>query len=227
MHQPFAIARENISGSVAIELRNMVVDGRLAPGERINEVHLAKQLGVSRTPLREALARLSNEGALRMEPRIGYFVRALTVDEFEQVYTIRELLDPEALRLAGIPSSDRLARLEVINDSIGRARDVATIIDLDDEFHAELVADCPNRVLIDLIRQFSHRTRCYELALMRERTNVEHSIAGHGRLLRELHDGRLESACDELRQNMRSGRAPVIDWLTKRESHPVAASARR
>src|SRR5256885_11811966 len=99
-----AILRDNISHTVAIELRNMIVDGRLPAGERINEVHLSKQLGVSRTPLREALARLNQEGALRHVPRIGYFVRPLTLEEFEQIYPIRQLLDPEALRLAGLPS---------------------------------------------------------------------------------------------------------------------------
>src|SRR5436309_2715334 len=106
-----AIVRDNISDAVAIELRNMIVDGHLPAGERINEVHLSKQLGVSRTPLREALARLTQEGALRQVPRIGYFVRALTLEEFEQIYAIRPLLDPEALRLAGLPSSGRMERL--------------------------------------------------------------------------------------------------------------------
>lgn len=106
-----AIAHDNISDSVAAEVRKMVVDGRLPEGERINEVHLSQQLGVSRTPLREALAGLTHEGALKNVPRIGYFVRALTLAEFEQIYAIRPLLDPEALRLAGIPSRERLTRL--------------------------------------------------------------------------------------------------------------------
>src|SRR2546421_11300111 len=99
--------RDNISDSVAAELRRRIVDCRLPAGERINEVHLSQQLGVSRTPLREALARLAHEGALETIPRIGYFVRPLTREEFEQIYSIRPILDPEALRLAGLPSPDR------------------------------------------------------------------------------------------------------------------------
>jgi len=127
-----ALVRDNISDSVIIELRNMIVDGRLSAGERINEVHLSQQLGVSRTPLREALARLAHEGALKGVPRIGYFVRALTLEEFEQIYPIRPLLEPEALRLAGLLSRDRMKRLRVINDEIKRARDADTVIALDD-----------------------------------------------------------------------------------------------
>ena len=93
----------------------MIVDGQLPAGARINEVHLSRRLGISRTPLREALAGLEQEGALDSLPRIGWFVRPLTLDEFSQIYPIRALLDPEALRLAGLPSAERLARLRALN----------------------------------------------------------------------------------------------------------------
>jgi DNA-binding GntR family transcriptional regulator len=215
-HAALAIVRDNMSDAVAIALRNMIVDGRLPAGERINEVQLSQQLGVSRTPLREALARLAQEGALRHVPRIGYFVRALTLEEFEQIYPIRQLLDPEALRLAGLPSRDRIARLREINDKIQIARDADTIIDLDNDWHLALVADCPNKVLIDLIQQFIQRTRRYEIALMRERSNAVQTTEDHGRILHALRNGDLEAACAELKQNMLSGRAPIVEWLTGR-----------
>jgi hypothetical protein len=106
-----ALVRPNLSGPVADRLREMIVDNRLQAGERINEVHLSARLGVSRTPLREALIRLEAEGALASFPRSGFFVRPLTLAEFEQIYPMRALLDPEALRLAGLPSPKRLERL--------------------------------------------------------------------------------------------------------------------
>lgn len=216
--QTLAIVRDNISDSVAIQLRNMIVDGRLPAGERVNEVHLAQQLAVSRTPLREALARLAQEGALRRVPRIGYFVRALTLEEFEQIYAIRPLLDPEALRLAGLPSRDRTERLRELNDRIERESDADTIIDLDDEWHLELVAGCPNRVLLDLIQQFIQRTRRYEIALMRERKNVLVAIADHNAIMAALCRGDLEAACAALRTNLQTGRTPIVEWLTERET---------
>src|SRR5215216_232662 len=213
------LIRDNISDSLAIELRNMIVDGRLPAGERINEVHLSQQLGISRTPLREALARLAQEGAIRSVPRIGCFVRPLTLEEFEQIYAIRPLLDPEALRLAGLPSRERLERLWKINDDINRASDADTIIGLDDDFHFELVAACPNKVLVDLIKQFSLRTRRYELALMRERSNVQHTVEDHERILRALSKGDLGAACANLKQTTLSGRTPIVEWLTERETN--------
>ena len=173
---------------------------------------------MSRTPLREALARLAHECALRSVPHFGYFVRELTLEEFEQIYAIRPLLDPEALRLAGLPSRDRMERLREINDGIEKARDANTIIDLDDEWHFELIADCPNAVLIDLIQQFIQRTRRYEIALMREQKNVEVATANHKTIMAALRRRDLELACAVLRTNLQTGRAPIVAWLKARES---------
>ena len=213
-----ALVRDNISDWLAVELRNMIVDGRLPAGERVNEVHLSQQLGVSRTPLREALARLAYEGALRAVPRIGYFVRALTLEELEQIYPIRPLLDPEALRLAGLPSRDRMERLREINVKIEEGRDADTIIDLDDDWHLELIADCPNIVLVDLIKQFIRRTRRYEIALMRESKNVSVACATHKRIMAALRRRDLEAACAALRANLQTGYEPILSWLRARES---------
>lgn len=212
------ISRDNISDSVAHAVRDMIVDGRLPPGERINEVHLAANLGVSRTPLREALAKLVQEGALRSIPRIGYFVRELSLEEFEQIYDLRPLFDPEALRLAGLPSAERMARLKALNDEIENARDPNAVIDLDDEWHLELIADCPNKVLIDFIKQIIQRTRRYEIALMREKKNVAVATANHKAIMSALKKRDLDAACAALKLNMQTGREPIVKWLKAREA---------
>lgn len=213
-----AVARDNISGLLAMELRNRIVDGRLPAGERINEVHLALQLGVSRTPLREALARLAHEGALRSVPRIGYFVQPLTLEEFEQIYSIRPLLDPEALRLAGLPSRERMERLRGINDRMERSRDTDTIIGLDDDWHFELIAGCPNKVLLDLVKQFTQRTRRYEIALIRDRKGAAVAGASHRSIMAALRRRDLEAACAALRMNLQSGYQPIASWLEARRA---------
>jgi DNA-binding GntR family transcriptional regulator len=211
------LSRDNLSDEAARAVRNMIVGGRLAPGGRINEVHLALQLGISRTPLREALSGLEREGALSNIPRIGWFVRPLTLDEFRQIYPIRPLLDPEALRLAGLPAPARLAALRALNDRIGAAKDADTIIALDDEWHRLLIADCPNRVLLDLIDQFIARTRRYEIALMREGRNVVAATATHKQVIKALARGDLEAGCAALRANLETGFAPIAAWLAERE----------
>jgi DNA-binding GntR family transcriptional regulator len=211
------LPRDNLSDEAALAVRNMIVDGRLTAGARINEVHLAGQLGISRTPLREALSGLEQEGAVTSVARLGWFVRPLTLDEFRQIYPMRALLDPEALRLAGLPAPDRLARLRTLNDRIGHARDADAIIALDDDWHRLLIAGCPNRVLLELIDQFIRRTRRYEIALMREGRNVAAATANHDDIMAALEAGDLTAGCAALRKNLQTGFDPIAAWLAERE----------
>jgi DNA-binding GntR family transcriptional regulator len=218
--------RPNLSHSIADELRERIVDGRLPAGEAINEVHLAAELGVSRTPLREALFRLVAEGTIESHSRRGFFVRSLSVDDFEQIYAIRPLLDPEALRLAGLPRPPRLARLAALNQKMREATRLERILALDDQWHLELLADCPNRVLVGLIEQFIRRTRCYELALMRECRNRERAITDHREIIAALRRRDLEAACAALKRNMQHGREPILAWLRERDAEAHTGSRR-
>jgi len=208
--------RLNVSSAVAAAVRALIVDGGLAPGERINEVRLAEALGVSRTPLREALSRLASEGALSSTPAIGFSVRPLSIEEFEQLYDIRPLLDPEALRLSGIPPAARLKALENLNRAFAATTNVEEANVLEDDWHLALIADCPNQVLIELIRNMMMRTRRYEMAYLRERPNRMCAGGDHERILAALRDGDLDRACDALKANLQSGRQPIVDWLNSR-----------
>ena len=220
------VRRPNLSDSITSRLRAWVLDGRLQAGERINEVHLAAELGVSRTPLREALARLVAEGAVTLRPRHGYYVCPLSRSEFEQIYPVRALLDPEALRLAGVPPPESLGRLRSLNRAIREARDADKVIDLDDAWHLELVSACPNRVLVGLIEQFMRRTRRYELALMKERPDARVSFRHHAKITAALSAGDLKGACNWLRRNLQHGEAPIVAWLKEREAKPAPPERR-
>lgn len=216
MRTPGLIRRGNITDDVADTIRQMIVEGQLPDGDRINEVHLAHQLGVSRTPLREALNRLVSEGALTNVPRIGYFVAPLSIDELRQIYPMRGLLDPEALRLAGVPSEEVLARLDALNREMLLAVDAVERIRFDDAWHLLLISGCPNGVLVELIKQFIRRTGRYELALLREAPNVAISTTHHDHIVRALRAGKLEEACAVLKQNLSEGMEPIVAWLESR-----------
>ena len=218
MQLPGSFDRQNISEELANTIRQMIVDGVIPAGSRINEVHLARGLGVSRTPLREAIARLVREDTLVAVPRVGAFVRPLSIDEFDQIYPIRGLLDPEALRLAGLPSPQHIDRLERLNARIGAASDPDAIIALDDEWHLLLIENCPNKVLVDLIEKFMRRTRRYELALMRERHEVDVATDTHQEIIAALRRRDLERAAAILKHNLETGGEPIRRWLLEREA---------
>jgi DNA-binding GntR family transcriptional regulator len=223
MHTITPLRRQNVSEAVTVAVRAMIVDGRLSPGERINEVRLSEALGVSRTPLREALNRLASEGALSSTPAIGYSVQPLSVDELGQLYDIRPLLDPEALRLAGLPDAARLKKLEALNRRFAAATDAEEAITLDDAWHLELLAACPNRILVEMIQTVMLRTRRYELALLREQPCRVRAADDHDRLLGALRRDDLKGACAALKANLHSGRVPIIAWLNARIRDGVAA----
>lgn len=209
------LERANISAGAANAIRDLIATGHLGEGQRVNEVHLAEQLGVSRTPLREALNRLAAEGALVVKPKRGMFVRPLTLEEFDQVYAIRPLIEPEALRLAGVPNAARLTRIEAINTKLKAAKGEAAIA-LDDDWHMALIETCPNKVLLDIIANMIERTRRYELALMREAQNVATATGEHEAVMAALRKGELDAACAALKQNLTTGRAPIVKWLQER-----------
>lgn len=220
MQMDAAFGRPNISDELVHAVRAMIVDGRLAAGARINEVHLAAELKVSRTPLREALGRLAAEGALQAVPRKGWFVAPMTEAELSQLYDLRPILDPEALRLGGIPPQATLARLDQVNRMIDAAIRPDQIMALDDLWHLTLLSACPNRVLVGLIEQLMLRTRRYELALMRERPNSERAANHHDVIIAALRHGDLDAACAELKANMSHGREPILAWLRERQANP-------
>ena len=206
--------RNNISQQVATHLRELIVEGRLDAGQRINEVELASELEVSRTPVREALSRLASEGLVTSRPRRGFFVQDPDLEEVEQLYGIRAILDPAALKLGGLPARDQVARLRALNAELREATDDPDrAVDLDDRWHLELLDHCPNRILLDLIRQFMQRTRPLELAYMRSRETLEAVGDEHGEILDAVEAGDLDRAVGALRSNMESGLSPILRWL--------------
>lgn len=209
--------RPNLSEQVATLLRDMIFDGELVGGERINEVHLANRVGVSRTAVREALTTLVAEKALTSIPRRGCFVRELTRKEFEDIYPMRSMLDPEALRLSGVPSVASFGRLERINEKMRAAPDMKTRVSLDEAWHLELISGCENDVLLGLIRHFMNRFRRYGLAFARERQVIETANREHIGILDALRVGEMDEACEWLRKNLTSNKSPILEWLDERQ----------
>ncbi len=215
--------RRNLSVEVEDQLRREVLAGQLEPGSRLNEVGLSERLGVSRTPIREALSQLVGEGLVRQLPRRGFFVTELSVDEVSEIYPIRRLLDPEALRLSGLPSERDIARLRSLNERLRAEPRGEQRVALDDRWHLALVARCPSRTLLALIRQFIDRTRRYEMAYMGSGQGAVTAVEEHEAILDALEQGDLEAACDGLRQNMTSAVEPLVEWLSANPDPPEKA----
>jgi len=139
---------------VADHLREEILSSRLAPGEELGEVALARSLGISRGPLREALGQLAAEGLVTIVPRRGAVVRRLTHKEFIDAYQVREALESLAIKLA-VPrlSAGEKAELHRMAEEMERAADAEDIdrfFEINRRFHARLVHASDNQKLADV-----------------------------------------------------------------------------
>jgi DNA-binding GntR family transcriptional regulator len=152
-------------------IRAMIVDGRLAPGDRVHEEDFAARLGVSRTPVREAISRLVNEGLIARGDGAPT-VHRLTADEVVEILNVRRLLEGEAARqAAGGSGRDQLLALRRIIASFetGAPVTAAEHRAIDDELHETLCRMARSRVLADLIRNLRLRTRVFDKGMIPER----------------------------------------------------------
>jgi DNA-binding GntR family transcriptional regulator len=131
-------------------LRGAILAGSLPPGARISEPGLAQELGISRTPVREALQRLSQEGLVELLPNKGARVRVLSASEVREVYDLRALLEGEAAALAARNATevelDQLERLLQALDALPKD-DYNRQMQVDFDFHTALVEAAHNKTL--------------------------------------------------------------------------------
>ncbi len=160
---PIAPADLTSADSAATAIREMILSGQFMPGERLHQDHLAETLGVSRTPLRTALARLAQDGLIDYEPNRGYRIRRFLVSDIREAFAVRANLEGLACRLAaeaGLSRGD-LARLEELvaeGDQILSAGKLQPDMlpdyrAMNVEFHETIIAAAGNRWIARFVQQ--------------------------------------------------------------------------
>ncbi|WP_033294910.1 GntR family transcriptional regulator [Amycolatopsis jejuensis] len=191
-----------LRGELIEEITARVLDGRLAADGRINEVHLARELGVSRTPLREALIGLADRGLLVAAPGRGFLVAPFDPDEARRLYPLVAELEALALRwtspleLASLPDT-----LDLIADEMAALPAAADLSTVDEKWHAALTSRCGNPHLLRLIAQTKPLLKRYESAFFGGASRAADSIAEHRAIAAKLRDGDLPGASELLVRN--------------------------
>ena len=166
------------------EIKARILTNRYPPGFRALEQEVAEDLGVSRTPVREALIRLENEGLVRLIPRRGMHVLPLAPSDMREIYEVLTAVETMAVELLGKrkPTADDLSALEQALDDMDAALasdDLETWADADDRFHRALLEACGNSrlaAIANTVRDQGHRARLITLRLRPRpvRSNKEH-----------------------------------------------------
>lgn len=208
-----AIERKNLRSQVRGELLERMRTGLAKPGESINEVQLAAELGVSRTPLREALIALESEGQITSENGKGFRFVPLSAGEFEDLAPVMAALESLALELSPIDELKAVgARLVELADAFSdELVEHKLVISRDDEWHTLMLSACPNKRLLDVIESVRGSFHRYESLLVAEDVKVERVAAEHAAIARALADGDVPAAVEALKVNWMQGMRRILD----------------
>jgi len=207
------IARAPLRSEVRRLLLERLLKGEPAPGTGLNEADLAAELGVSRTPLREALLALEYEGFVRTDPGRGFSVQPLTAREADEIYPILWTLEGLALREVNV-AKVRRGELERLNARLAEGKgDPYAALRLDRQWHDVLLEASPNRSLRETIAALKNRAFRYEYAYMCDSGRVITSVAQHAAIVTALDHGQADEAVRWLEANWRVSLQFLLPWL--------------
>jgi DNA-binding GntR family transcriptional regulator len=177
------VIQNSLHHEVAAQLRERIFAGELAPGAFLDEVALAAQMNISRTPLREALKVLTAEGLVRHEPRRGCFVNQVTAKDLDEIFPVIALLEGRCAYEAALHASDAdLERLQALHDRLGRhakARRINEYYATNFEIHEAIIALADNRWLAQVIGDLRKIVKLARLQQLHAPGRLDQSCAEH------------------------------------------------
>lgn len=167
-HTPISpLRRANLRETVTTQIRSAIISGELAPGEEFSAPSLAREFGVSATPVREAMLELSRQGLVEVLPNRGFRVTEMSDATLADITNVRMLLEPQAVAsiCQDIPATDLpllRAQAQAIVDA-AQAGDVPGYLEADMEFHLGLLGRTGNHTLVDIVANLRAQTRQFGL----------------------------------------------------------------
>ena len=213
--------------AVLAEIREQLLDGRLAPGGSIRPDALGDELGVSAVPVREALRILEGEGHVHYRPHRGYVVATLNAEDLVEIYRIRELLETEAVRGA-IPKlrGDTVARLrEIVHEMDEVQDDVISLTAVNRRFHFTLFEAAEMPQMVRVLRILWDSSDRYRLRYLMSPENRQLVHDQHQRMMKAVADGDVETFVDESRKHREHAIAALAETFAAAAPEPEQKSA--
>ena len=207
-------------------LREQILQGIYKPGQKFNIDQLARDLGVSNTPIREAMARLERLGLVDIIPYCGPKIKRLNVSQLTDLYEVRIALEELAVRLVAQSEDpdvfNGMAEALQMQERASNGNDPRAAVDADRAFHDALVQASGNSVLLEMLPNLSDRTRLL-LEINRPPSEEIDNAAllrgfhGHKRIFESLREGDQELAVQELHCQLTRGKEQLVARMMKRE----------
>ena len=223
------------SATIAEHLRELILNGHFRPGEQINESYLATQFSLSRTPLREALQRLNQEGLLTSKRNRGLFMIELAKDDVDEIYRARESLELAAVEvIAARPAGrrqevrDRLVEIVSLLPEGVAAGDWMSVSRLDLQFHTTLVAEAGNSRLLRAYTTLATESLICMVDLVEVHPTPSALMDDHLAMAELIATGSLKEILSAFRRHLSVSEGELIAGLEARSrDHRLLGSARR
>lgn len=198
-------------------LRQAILRGELKPGERLMEIQLANKLGVSRTPIREAIRKLELEGLVLMIPRRGAEVAEITEKSLRDVLEVRGALEELAVKLACQKITDaEIAELRLAEKEFEQALksgDVTIYAEADVKFHDVIYRATDNQRLIQLLFNLREQMYRYRVEYLKREEAHENLLVEHKRIIETIATRDMDAAVDAVCQHIDNQVSAVIDTI--------------
>ena len=201
----------SIADALVAELRAAIIAGEFRPGQRLTIDQLSERFEVSATPVRTALAQLNAEGLVRTEPHRGATVSLLTAEDVRDIFEVRINLEVMATRLAVPRMRERdLAELDRLAREISATENLATDVELNNEFHLRLYQPCNRPYLLQLIEQSRLRVQHYMRWFAIDHGQLKVAHDEHHEIVACCRRGDAEAAAQRVEQHIRAVVAHVV-----------------
>ena len=200
-------------------LRKAILRGELKPGERLMEIQLANKLGVSRTPIREAIRKLELEGLVLMIPRKGAEVAQITEKNMQDVLEVRKALEELSVQLACERiTPEQVEEMKMAAEDfrkVLKSGDVTKIAEADVKFHDIIFAATNNQSLITLLNNLREQMYRFRVEYLKQKECYPQLLEEHDKLIALISGGEVEEACELMGCHIDNQASTVSDVIRR------------
>ena len=205
--------------AVCETLRDAIRKGILEPGERLMEVQLAEELGISRTPVREAIRKLEQEGYVIMMPRRGTYVSDISTNDVKEIFEIRSALESLATGLAARriepDELETLQNLLVEIEGYIAKNDIEKIVETDIKFHGLLYQVSRNERLVNIINNLKEQLARFRTLSMSYPGRLQETLEEHSEMVEAIANGDVSAARDAAEHHMERAEKTLLKAMRK------------
>lgn len=206
-------------------IKEKLITCEYIPGTSLNEGQLSAELGFSRTPVREAISRLEQDGFIKVMPKKGIYVTDISLNDVVQIFQARIEIEPVALRMAGPHlSMDKL--LEFREEFSGEEHDVTVGFHKDTNMHLYIIDQCGNRFIIDMMHKLFEENTRVVIASKQNEVKIHDARQEHLTIINLLIEEKFEEASNYMRTHVESCRRAALDYFYDVKTFSVRTAAR-